>query len=752
MIILWHYAIMEAPVIEQERRMDELVTALKAHFGYEAFLPGQREVIAPVLAGRDAFALMPTGGGKSLIYQLSALMRPGLTVVVSPLIALMQDQVDRLQANGIAATFVNSALSGDERTRRERAALEGRVKLLYLAPERLMTGSIIGLLERIQASAGLALLAVDEAHCISEWGHDFRPEYRQIGELRERFTDVPLLALTATATTRVRQDIVAQLRLRDPFIHVASFDRPNLRYEVRPKDKHSYHELRAYIRAHPDQAIIVYCHSRKTVDDLAATLNDDRIRALPYHAGMEADQRATNQRRFIQDDAPVLVATIAFGMGIAKPDVRAVIHYDLPRNLEGYYQESGRAGRDGQPADCILFFSFGDKAKIEYLIDQKTEPQEQQVARRQLAQVIAFAQGQGCRRRALLAYFGEDYPQPDCGNCDNCLHPPTREDRTTEAQKLLSCIGRTGERFGLRHIVAILRGAQTQKIRDLRHDQLTVYGVGKELSEDDWLHIGRALIEQGIVREAGGEFPTLALTPAAWQILRGQARALLPARPVRLPPRDEPAAASAAVLLDEASAGLFHHLRDLRKRLADEQNVPPYVIFADAALRAMAQQRPQTREQFARIPGVGQRKLESFFTIFTDAIRAYCMAHDLPMEIAPDPAPPRAERARVATHLLTWELFQQGKSLDAIAAERDLRPSTLRVHLIQAIKEGREVDRDRLVPPERFAVIAPVIRRLGFETMSPVKEALGDEYNYDEIFFVKTFLLVDMQGEGYLHR
>ncbi len=727
--------------------MDELTAALKAHFGYEAFLPGQREVIAPVLAGRDAFALMPTGGGKSLIYQLAALMRPGLTVVVSPLIALMQDQVDRLQANGIAATFVNSALSGDERTRRERAALEGRVKLLYLAPERLLTGSIIGLLERIQASAGLALLAVDEAHCISEWGHDFRPEYRQIGELRERFAQVPLLALTATATTRVRGDIVTQLHLRDPFIHVASFDRPNLRYDVRPKDKHTYGALRSYIRAHPDQSIIVYCHSRKTVDDVAASLADDGIRALPYHAGMEADQRAANQRRFIQDDVPVLVATIAFGMGIAKPDVRAVIHYDLPRNLEGYYQESGRAGRDGQPADCILYFSFGDKAKIEYLINEKTDEQEQQVARRQLAQVIGYTQGQGCRRRALLAYFGEEYPQPDCGNCDNCLHPAAREDRTTEAQKLLSCIGRTGERFGLRHLVAILRGVQTQKIRDLRHDQLTVYGVGKDLSEDEWLHIGRALIEQGIIHTAEGELPILMLTPAAWQIIRGQARAVLPARPAQLPARGEPATAPGAATLDDASAGLFQYLRDLRKRLADEQGVPPYVIFADAALRAMALQRPQTREQFAAVPGVGQRKLESFYTTFTDAIRAYCTQHDLPLELAPDSAPRRPERDRTATHLLTWDLFEQGKSLDEIAAARGLRPTTLRTHLIQAIREGRHVDRDRLLPPQRYAAIAAVIRRLGFETMAPVKEALGDGYDFDEIFFVKTFMLHDIQME-----
>lgn len=736
--------------------MDQLTTALKQHFGYDAFLPGQREVITPLLAGRDAFALLPTGGGKSLIYQLAALLRPGLTVVVSPLIALMQDQVDRLHANGIAATFVNSSLSGDERTRRERAALSGSVKLLYVAPERLVTGSFIGLLEQIQATAGLALIAVDEAHCISEWGHDFRPEYRQLGALRDRFPQAPMLALTATATGRVRGDIVAQLRLRDPAIHIASFDRPNLHYEIRPKNsKTTYRELRDRLRADTTAPTIIYCHSRKTVDDLAAQLVDDSIRALPYHAGMEAEDRAEYQRRFIQDDVPVLVATIAFGMGIAKPDVRAVIHYDLPRNLEGYYQESGRAGRDGLPADCILYFSFGDKAKIEYLINQKEDLKEQQIARRQLDQVLTYAQSQGCRRRALLAYFGETYAEPNCGNCDNCQHPAPLADRTTEAQKFLSCMGRTGERFGLRHIVAILRGAQTQRIRDLRHDQLSVYGVGRDLSEDDWLHIGRSLVEQGVVREVANDgFVTLALTPLAWEVLRGQRQVDLPVRVPLVPATKEAAPATPSTAgLNEAARGLFDHLRALRKRLADAQNVPPYVIFTDATLRYLATVRPVSQASFAQTPGVGQRKLESFGEMFTDAIRDYCTEHDLPTDI-PSVVPtgarpdlPRRERPP-ATYLVSLQLFEQGQSIEEIATTRGLKPSTIMSHMVEAIADGRYVDVERLITPERYATIAAAIRHAAdVSRLAPIKDALGPTYSYEDIRLVRAVMQTESVAE-----
>ncbi len=476
--------------------MQDIEQWLKQYFGHDAFRPGQQEIIEQTLSGRDAFVLMPTGGGKSLTYQLPALLLPGLTVVISPLIALMHDQVDQLRANGIAATFINSSLDSLERSQRERAALNGRVKLLYVAPERLLSESFLYLLDQIESNVGLSLLAVDEAHCVSEWGHDFRPEYRQLGQLRTRYPRSPMLALTATATERVRQDILTQLRLHDPYVHVASFNRPNLSYEVRPKHKGSYSELLQLLHGLPGEPVIIYCQSRKSVDDLSDCLQRDGIRALPYHAGLSGQQRTEHQTRFIRDDIAVLVATIAFGMGISKPDVRAVIHYDLPRNLEGYYQESGRAGRDGLPAQCILFFSYGDRAKVEYLIAQKPDEQEQAIARYQLQQAVAYSESSACRRRVLLAYFGETLRDENCSNCDNCHSPATLEDRTADARKFLACIVRTQERFGMRHIVDVLRGANTQKIRDYGHDQLSTFGIGKDLSADAWLYLGRALLQQ----------------------------------------------------------------------------------------------------------------------------------------------------------------------------------------------------------------------------------------------------------------
>ncbi|HEX5548314.1 MAG TPA: ATP-dependent DNA helicase RecQ, partial [Ktedonobacterales bacterium] len=417
--------------------MDSIEQALKTHFGHTTFWPGQRQIVDMALAGRDALVLMPTGGGKSLTYQLPALLRPGLTVVVSPLIALMQDQVERLEANGIPATFVNSSLDPAERARREQATVRGDYKLLYVAPERLLGESFLALLDRVAAGPGITLFAVDEAHCVSEWGHDFRPEYRQLSRLRRRFPAVPMLALTATATERVRQDILAQLHLKDPYLHVASFNRPNLFYDVRAKHRHSYAELVTLLREiggpAGDAPVIIYCQSRRAVEQLSERLARDGIRALPDHAGLAPEERTESQSRFIRDDVPVLVATIAFGMGIAKPDVRAVIHYDLPRSLESYYQESGRAGRDGDPARCVIFFAYGDRAKVEYMIAQKSEPQEQQVAREQLAQVVAYCEGNTCRRATLLAYFGEELPGENCGACDVCLGTVAApEDRTVD--------------------------------------------------------------------------------------------------------------------------------------------------------------------------------------------------------------------------------------------------------------------------------------------------------------------------------
>jgi ATP-dependent DNA helicase RecQ len=728
--------------------------ALKQYFGFEEFWPGQRQVIEQVLAGRDTFVLMPTGGGKSLIYQLPALVLPGLTVVVSPLIALMQDQVDRLQANGIAATFINSFLTPDERARREKEAINGEVSLLYVAPERLLGANFLYLLDQVENNVGLSLIAVDEAHCVSEWGHDFRPEYRQLGQLRERYLETPMLALTATATERVRDDILEQLRLHDPYIHIASFDRPNLYYEVRQKQQGSYRELVQILRELDGASTIIYCYSRKSVDDLSTALERDGIPALPYHAGMTSEQRSENQARFIRDDVPVLVATIAFGMGIAKPDVRAVIHYDLPRNLEGYYQESGRAGRDGLPAQCILFYNAGDRAKLNYIIGQKEDLQEQRIAQQQLQQITAYGESAECRRRILLGYFGEVYGEENCGNCDNCLHAQVMEDRTIDAQKFLSCIVRTRERFGMRYIIEILRGANTQKIREYGHEQLSTYGIGKDRSADEWLRLGRSLLHQKLLTETTDGYPVLRLNAYSREVLRGERQVLVPMpAPVKVKEQEAPAKArkEKLVTLSPEEEGLFQHLRDLRKGIADELAVPPYVVFADASLRAMAQWRPLSLQHFGRMPGVGTRKLEAYFTPFTEAIRSYCELHNMSADMEP-PEPTKSEKqektvkaeettatsAGPSTRQITLDMFREGLSIEEIAERRNLKQTTIESHLAELIEAGEEIEIEQLVPQDRYEVILDAFERVGDGPLKPVKEFLGDEYSYGEIRIVRA--------------
>jgi ATP-dependent DNA helicase RecQ len=725
--------------------LEPLEETLKQYFGYTTFWEGQRQVIEHVLAGRDTFVLMPTGGGKSLTYQLPALLLPGLTIVVSPLIALMQDQVERLRANGIPATFINSSLSASERSSRELAVLNGQLKLLYVAPERLLTDSFLTLLDQVEEHIGLSLLAVDEAHCVSEWGHDFRPEYRQLSRLRTRHPQLPMLALTATATERVRDDIQAQLQLRSPYVHVASFDRPNLYYGVRPKDRSSYREVLELLRAYDGESVIIYCQTRKGVDELSSALVQDSIRALPYHAGLTLEQRTSHQERFIRDDVPVLVATIAFGMGIAKPDVRAVIHYDLPRNLEGFYQESGRAGRDGQPAQCLLFLSYGDRAKIEYMIGQKSSEEEQFIARQQLQQMFAYCESTVCRRYTLLGYFGETYTEANCGNCDNCQHADeVMEDRTIDARRFLWCVGKTRERFGTRHIIDILRGANTQRIREYQHDQLQAYGIGKEHSVDEWQRLARALLQQGLLSQTfDSSYPVMRLNELSREVLRQQRQVLLPAVPEQ---SVAPMTHREREILAPEAEGLFQRLRVLRKGLADEQNVPPYVVFSDSTLQALASQRPVTQEHFLRIPGVGRRKLEAYYEIVAREIRAYCEEHNLPveMEVAPEESRsvPRKEAAPRAnatpTHRLTLNLYLQGLSIAEIAQERGLSATTIVGHLVTQIEIGETLDISPLIPADRYQIIVDALLEVGDEMLKPVKEFLGETYSYDEIRLVRA--------------
>lgn len=606
-----------------------LEAALKQWFGFDAFRPGQEVVVRDALAGRDLLAIMPTGGGKSLCFQLPALLRPGIMIVVSPLIALMQDQVRLLAANGIPATFLNSSLSSAEFADRCRRLLAGEFRLLYLAPERLLLPDFLnGFLTRLHETRTLSAFTIDEAHCVSEWGHDFRPEYRQLGSLRERFPDVPMFAFTATATPRVRQDIVAQLHLQAPAIHISSFNRPNLYYAVRDKDRRSFDELLQMARG--DGSGIVYCLSRKRVDELAQKLEAEGIAALPYHAGLDAETRKRNQDAFIRDDARVIVATIAFGMGINKPDVRWVVHYDLPRSIEGYYQEAGRAGRDGEPARCVLYFGAGDIRTAEFLIAQKVDPEtgqplehEQRIARQQLRQVLDYAEADNCRRAIQLRYFGESFTPP-CGACDNCTQPKALEDVTLEAQQFLSCIARLaqrGERYGAAYLIDILRGASVQRVIDNGHTQLSTYGIGRGRSQDEWRAIARGLRHLGCVEESLDGYPVLTLNAHSRAVLKGEQRVQL-AMPKR-EPRQRKRRGSSDTPLEAASASLFERLRQLRKRLADGQNVPPYVVFSDASLRHMAELQPRTLAEFAEISGVGERKLVQYGDAFLKLIDDY---------------------------------------------------------------------------------------------------------------------------------
>lgn len=722
-----------------------LEQALKHYFGYDSFRAGQRQIVEAALHDRDQLVVMPTGGGKSLCFQLPALLKPGLMIVVSPLIALMQDQVQLLQDNGISATFLNSSLTLPEMRSRTHLLLDGHIKLLYVAPERLLSQDFLtSFLPQVQRQVGISAFAIDEAHCVSEWGHDFRPEYRQLVTLRQHFPDVAVMALTATATERVRQDIIAQLGLQEPAVHIASFNRPNLYYEVRTKHKNSYRELVQLIQQTKGSGVI-YCLSRRKVDELTCKLQHDGILALPYHAGLDAKTRSENQTRFIRDDVQVMVATIAFGMGINKPDVRFVVHYDLPRNIEGYYQESGRAGRDGEAARCILFYSPGDIKTVEYLIGQKVDPntaeplvEEQRIATQQLRRVINYAEALECRRIIQLGYFGETFPG-SCSNCDNCCNPKPIEDWTIEAQKFLSCIARftqRGQNFGLAHTIDVLRGSKNERVLKNGHDQLSTYGIGKDRTVDEWRMLARSLIHQGLVEEASDGYSVLQLNELSWEVLRKQ-------RPVTIAVDFTRARTTSQETVDSAEVEvLFERLQVLRKQLADEQSVPPYVVFANASLREMAQRQPQNLHQFAEISGVGSRKLSQYGETFIKEICAFRQERGLPLDLTSG-APARSAPVDRATspsytQLQTLELFQQGLKPAEIAEQRQLRLTTVIGHLAELMESGYAIDLTRLIHPERQEKILLALEKIGADSLTNLRDYLGEVYGYDEIKLVRA--------------
>ena len=583
-------------------------------FGYTGFRGPQEAIVEHVAAGGDALVLMPTGGGKSLCYQIPALLRPGVAIVVSPLIALMQDQVSALKEVGVAADFLNSTLSFDRAMEIERAMLAGALDLLYVAPERLVTPRFLDLLDHLHEAGQLALFAIDEAHCVSQWGHDFRPEYLQLSILQERYPQIPRIALTATADAQTRHEIAERLRLQEAREFVSSFDRPNIRYTIVPKDNPRA-QLLAFIRdGHLGEAGVVYCSSRKKVDETAAWLAEKGIAALPYHAGMSTEERATNQDRFLREDGIVMVATIAFGMGIDKPDVRFVAHLDLPRSIEGYYQETGRAGRDGQPAEAWMAYSVADLVQQRRFIDQSEAGAEvKRVATAKLDALLGLCETTGCRRQRLLGYFDE--AAEPCGNCDTCLHPPQVRDATESARKALSCVFRTGSRFGAGHIVDVLTGKATDKVKEWQHDQVSTFGIGTELDDKGWRTLIRQLVAQGALAVDHERYGALTLTEAARPLLRGEASFTM--RLDVATPKKGRNVGSARKAADwpeatGAEAELLGRLRAWRASTAKERNVPAYVIFHDATLRDIARTRPGSIEALGTISGVGDRKLEAY--------------------------------------------------------------------------------------------------------------------------------------------
>ena len=593
-----------------------LDSALHRIFGFRSFRPNQEEIVRAIMAGRDVFAVMPTGGGKSLCYQLPAVLMPGTALVVSPLISLMKDQVDGARSNGIRAAYLNSSLDFAEQSAVLRSLQSGDLDLLYVAPERFALDHFRELL----ASCRISMAVIDEAHCISEWGHDFRPDYLDLSSIPELLPGIPVAAFTATATERVQHDIARKLRLRDPFVLRASFDRPNLTYEVRFKEAGEA-QLVSILKGFAGQSGIVYRTSRKSVNDTAAMLQKRGFRALPYHAGLDDRERHKNQEAFIRDEIDVIVATVAFGMGIDKSNVRFVIHADLPKSIESYYQETGRAGRDGEAARCILLFSQSDIPKVRFFIDAMTDEAERQRALDSLSKVVSFASSTACRRRMLLDYFGETYPRDNCASCDVCLGLRELTDCTREAQMLLSAIVRTDSRFGAAHLIDILLGSKNQKIKDFGHDRLKVYGIGKERDKKFWRQLIDDLLARKAIARSEGLYPMLYLLESGAKILRGEEKVEL----VRITEKKS-ATARKSVGLDALSSEdmkLFEQLRTLRKQLADEQGVPPYVVFSDKTLVELSLLKPTTRDEMLTVSGIGEVKLDRYAEPFLKVIARY---------------------------------------------------------------------------------------------------------------------------------
>ena len=709
-----------------------MLEQLKAYFGFDRFLPLQEEIITKVLAKRDTLVLMPTGGGKSLCYQLPALRLKGLTLVVSPLIALMKDQVDGLGANGVPAGLLNSTLAAQEASQVQDQARQGKIKILYVAPERLALPGF----QRFLQSLDVSLIAIDEAHCISEWGHDFRPDYRNLKSLRRDFPGVPVIALTATATEPVREDIINQLGLDKPEIFISSFNRPNLTYTIQPKTE-PLGSLLHLLEKHQGGSAIIYRFSRKATEETALELSERGFSALPYHAGLERDLRRETQEKFIRDQVQIVVATIAFGMGIDKPDVRLVVHYDLPKTVEGYYQETGRAGRDGLPSDCVLFYSYGDRSKQEYFISQIEDDDEREKAHNKLDQVLALCDLQTCRRAYLMEYLGESWPQTNCGGCDICLLPREEFDATEIAQKILSTVIRTGERFGVNYLVDVLRGSANKAVRTRGHHELPVFGISRDVDSDDLKEMVRSLVTNGLLAQNGGDYPTLGVSQRGHKFLKNREKLTLtrpkqaaPVRQVAFPGDRETA----------YDTKLFDELAALRLEIATDREVPAYQIFGNKSLQQMAFHMPQNELEFSKISGVGDAKLRDFSERFLEVINEYVEATGQPAAVnrVPVSAPKKRVRGISMSIRETKDLVAQGLSFEEVAEQRGISETTIRSHLERFIQEGGQVDLGHLMPPEdRRTKIAAAFKEMGEARLTPVREFLGEDYTWDELAVVR---------------
>jgi ATP-dependent DNA helicase RecQ len=690
----------------------------------------QQAAIETVLAKKDCVVLMPTGGGKSLCFQIPALIADGLTLVISPLIALMKDQVDALRNNGVEAAFLNSTQTTPEQVEVFRGVRSGKLKLLYVAPERLLASGdqFLDFLKTIKIS----LFAIDEAHCISSWGHDFRPEYMQLAKLKLHFPEIPLIALTATADDLVRTDIVERLNIKKAQVFVSSFNRPNIFYAVEPK-KNSYSQLLNYLDKRKDESGIIYCLSRKSVENLAEDLRDAGFSALPYHAGLSKEEREKNQELFLKDDVKIIVATIAFGMGIDKSNVRFVVHCDLPKNIESYYQETGRAGRDGLQSDALLFFSWGDLVKLEGFAKVEGNQTQSEIMLKKLKIMGNFGDLKTCRRKFLLNYFSEDTTE-NCGNCDNCNTTFERFDGTIIAQNALKAVNQTGQRFGLNYIIEFIRGSRAKTVRD-EHKNLPAYGIGADISKENWFQYLRDLMSQGFLRQTDGEYPTIVLTQKSEDVLLGNVLVEL----IKVTAKAEKKSSLVSEVSHPYFADLFDNLKKVRMVLAKGENVPPYIIFSDTTLVELATFLPHDYSEMRKISGVGDLKLQKYGVDFIQEIKKYCKANGLASKI--DLKIPKRERKVHAkrdekgdsTYDISLKMFKQGSSVSDIAKLREMAVSTIETHLVRFIPTG-DIELQEIVELEKAEIIRDTILNFGEDaTLGKVKEKLGDNYSYGEI-------------------